>query len=315
MPDSDSILATGYRYFLAVAETGSVRAASRNLNVAASAISRQLLLLEGQLGVDLFERHGRALSLSEAGKVLLKSLKALQYGHEETLAALSGFKDLTRGRVRIATVESISVSILPDLIGEFAKAYPGIQVSITVAGSDSVIELVRDHDADLGFAFNPTTLEGLAIEFERGFPLGATMAPDHPLAGKAKLALADCLAFPVAWPAQGLSLRTIIDQGLERPARTGRASQPVAVFECNSLQLMAALARRGTCIAFQTRVGLEQEIKAGHLVFRPLSDRHLPPDRLMLVRRHHLASKTAAGAFLDLAKRRLPRMAEGGKAR
>jgi DNA-binding transcriptional LysR family regulator len=78
---------------------------------------------------------------------------------------------------------------------------------------------------------------------------------------------------------------------------------------------MTALARRGTCIAFQTRIGLEPEIKAGHLVFLPLADRRLPSDRLMLVRRNHLAPKTAAGAFLDFAKRRLSKMAEGGKGR
>ena len=76
MQYADSVLATGYRYFLCVAQLGSVRAASRQLNVAASAISRQILLLEGQLGIALFERQGRHLMLTDAGSVLLRSLKA-----------------------------------------------------------------------------------------------------------------------------------------------------------------------------------------------------------------------------------------------
>ncbi|HEX9449394.1 MAG TPA: LysR family transcriptional regulator [Dongiaceae bacterium] len=305
MQYADSVLATGYRYFLCVAQLGSVRAASRQLNLAASAISRQILLLEGQLGISLFERQGRHLMLTEAGQVLLKSLKHLQVGHEEALTALSGFKDLKRGRMRIATVESLSVSILPDLIAEFAEGFPGIQVVVTVADADTVIDLVREHDADLGFTFSTATLEGLSVEFERSFRLGATMAPTHPLAGKGKLALADCLAYPVAWPAQGLSLRAIIDQGL-----IGQAGQMPPAFECNSLRLMASLARRGACIAFQTQLGIEQDIRAGHLIFKALTDRRLPLDHLKLVRRQKVTARTPLSTFLDLAKRRLQQMTE-----
>ncbi len=282
MQYADSVLATGYRYFLCVAQLGSVRAASRQLNLAASAISRQILLLEGQLGISLFERQGRRLMLTEAGQVLLKSLKHLQVGHEEALTALSGFKDLKRGRMRIATVESLSVSILPDLIAEFAEGFPGIQVVVTVADADTVIDLVREHDADLGFTFSTA-----------------------PWAGKGKLALADCLAYPVAWPAQGLSLRAIIDQGL-----IGQAGQMPPAFECNSLRLMASLARRGACIAFQTQLGIEQDIRAGHLIFKPLTDRRLPLDHLKLVRRQKVTARTPLSTFLDLAKRRLQQMTE-----
>jgi DNA-binding transcriptional LysR family regulator len=305
MQYADSVLATGYRYFLCVAQLGSVRAASRQLNLAASAISRQILLLEGQLGISLFERQGRHLLLTDAGHVLLKSLKHLQVGHEEALTALSGFKDLKRGRIRVATVESLSVNILPDLIAEFAEAFPGIQVVVTVAGADTVIDLVRDHDADLGFTFSTAPLEGLSIEFERSFRLGATMAPTHPLAHKEKLCLADCLAHPVAWPALGLSLRAIIDQGL-----VGQVNQQPPAFECNSLRLMASLARRGACIAFQTQIGIELEIRSGHLVFKPLTDRRLPLDHLKLVRRQKVTARTPLSAFLDLAKRRLQQMTE-----
>ena len=81
---SDSHLATGYRHFVAVATLGSVRAASRQLNVAASAISRQVGLLEAQLGIALFERHTRSLALTEAGVELLRGLQAANQTHEGT---------------------------------------------------------------------------------------------------------------------------------------------------------------------------------------------------------------------------------------
>jgi DNA-binding transcriptional LysR family regulator len=294
-----SFIAIAYRYFMAVAETGSVRAAARQLNVAASAISRQLILLEAQLGVALFDRSGRNLELSPAGEVLLTGLRAAAQGHEETLDHLGALRGLKRGLVRVATVESLSVSVVPDVLLEFARTYPGIRATVTVAGSDAVTELVREHHADVGFTFNPTSLEGLEVAAARDMRIGAVMAPSHPLAGAGRLALADCLAHPIAWPSRGLSLRAVLDH-----APAARRLEPA--FECNSLRLMASLARRGSCIAFQTPIGIEQEIAAGTLKFVPLADRRLPIDRLMVVRRQGQKSRLAADAFLAVAEHHLP---------
>src|SRR5687767_14730414 len=155
----DSLLTTGYRYFAAVAEAGSVRGASQSLNVAASAVSRQIILLEQQFNLSLFERRGRRLKLSAAGEILLDGLKSAVQGHEATLDHLNALRGLKRGRIRIATVESSSVSALPGLLAQSATDHPGIEVVVTVAGSDAVTDLVRSHDADIGFTFNPATLE------------------------------------------------------------------------------------------------------------------------------------------------------------
>ena len=294
-----SLIAIAYRYFLAVAETGSVRAAARALNVAASAISRQLLQLEEMLETPLFDRSGRGLSLTPAGEVLLRGLRQAAQGHENTLDELSALKGLKRGLLRIATVESVSVSILPDMLLDFARSHPGIAVSVTVAGSEAVTALVRDHQADLGFTFNPTSLEGLEALASRDLHLGAVLSPSHPLAKAQKLSLADCAAYPLAWPSPGLSLRGILES-----APAARKVRPA--FECNSLRLMASLARRGSCIAFQTVIGIEQELAAGTLVFVPLSDKRLPVDRLRVVARAGAAGRPAGEAFLAIAARHLP---------
>ena len=293
-----ALIAIGYRYFMAVAEAGSVRAASRKLNVAASAISRQLIQLEGHLGVSLFDRAGRGLVLSAAGAIVLRSLRAAALGHEATLDELGALKGLKRGLLRIATVESVSVTILPDMLLDFAQAYPGIEVAVTVAGSESVTSLVRDLQADLGFTFNPVSLEGLEAVATRDLHLGAIMAVDHPLAKMPRLSLADCLSYPLAWPSQGLSLRSILDN-----APAARKVRPA--FECNSLRLMASLARRGSCIAFQTPIGIERELANGELVWIALTDKRLPLDRLKVVCRQGIGARPALDAFLGIAKRRL----------
>lgn len=300
MPKAETaLIAIAYRHFMAVAETGSVRAASRDLNIAASAISRQIIQLEETLGLALFDRSGRGLTLTPAGMVLLRGLRDTAQGHENTLDELAALRGLKRGLLRIATVESISVSILPDMLLAFAKAFPGIEVAVTVAGSDAVTTLVRDHEADAGFTFNPSSLEGLSVAAARDLHLGAVMAPTHPLAREKRLNLADCAAYPLAWPSRGLSLRAVLEA-----VPAARKLRPA--FECNSLRLMASLARRGSCIAFQTPIGIEQELKDGALIWIPLTDKRLPADGLKVVCRANAGARPAVEAFLALAARHLP---------
>ena len=296
-----ALIAISYRYFMAVAELGSVRAAAQDLNVAASAISRQLIQLETALGNRLFDRSGRGLKLAPAGEILLRGLRRAAQGHENTLDELSALRKLTRGLLRIATVESVSASVLPDMLEHFMRSYPGIQVSVTVAGSEAVTQMVREHQAELGFTFNPSSLDGLEALASRDLDLGAIMSPGHPLAKAKMLSLAECAEHPLAWPSPGLSLRAILDT---IPA--ARKLRPA--FECNSLRLMASLSRRGSCIAFQTVIGIERELAAGSLVFVPLSDKRLPVDRLRLVARSGAGARPTVEAFLEIVEHDLQKL-------
>ncbi|MCA0431860.1 MAG: LysR family transcriptional regulator [Proteobacteria bacterium] len=297
---AETFLATAFRQFLQVAEAGSVRAAARLSNTAASAISRQVALLESQLGIPLFDRVGRNLRLTPAGEALKTGLLASSEVHEQTLDALNALRGLQSGRLRIATVESLSMSVLPDVLASFLEQYPGVQVSVFVAGSDAVTELVNNYAADLGFTFNPASVEGLEVLHAYDLPMGAVLHPGHPLAQRKSLTFAECLAYPLAWPARGLSLRALLDPLVQdRPDFRPQ-------FECDSLRVMAALARRGRCIAFQPSIGIEQEIAAGTVVHVPLSDRRLGTDRLVVIRRQGQAARLAADTFLQMAKGALP---------
>ena len=303
MERNDSFLSACCRYFLLVAEAGSVRAAARQANTAPSAISRQIGLLETSLGITLFERIGRSLCLSPAGEELRRALAASTLLHEEVLDQLNALRGLKSGHVRIATVESISNALLPRLLEDFTSAYPGIQIQVSVAGSDAVTELVRENIADVGLTFNPTSFARLGVAHVQDLPVGAVVSPGHVLARQSTVSLRDCLQHPVAWPARGLSLRTLLDTIVRRQKLSVKPA-----IECNSLRVMASLARRGVCIAFQTTIGIEQDLEDGTLRFIPLADRPLPPDRMMLVHRPGLTSQSAAAAFLSHAKGVLPKL-------
>ena len=296
-----AILSTGFRYFVAVADAGSIRAAADELNIAASAVSRQVLQLEEALGIDLFERVGRGLRLSEAGSLLRSHLRGTVSDYQDLIAELDALRGLRRGRVRLATVESVSVDLLPALLVDFWEHLPGIEVVVTVAGSDDVTRLVRARDADLGFTFNPQSLDGLDVPFAQDFRIGALVATNHPLAGRATLTLADCLDYPIALPSRGLSLRAALD-----PALAVHAPGLRPRVEANSLRTMAALARNDGCIAFQTPIGIERERAEGGLVLRPLDDPEILDDRFVVIQEGHRKPSTAVSAFIEFVVAELP---------
>lgn len=306
MRTDTSILSTAYRYFLAVAHAGSIRAAARDLNIVSSAVNRQILLLEESLGIRLFDRVGRGLRLSEAGQLLARHVRETLDRYDDVVTDLDTLRGLKRGRIRIATVESISVEHVPELLAEFWRRHPGIEVVLTVASADEVTRLVEDGRADLGFAFSTHDLENLRLVHEAPHPIGALMAAGHPLAARPVLALDDLVDEPLILPARGMSLRTALEPLIDSRRRALRVRA-----ESNSLRLMSAMVRRSTSIGFLTRVGIERELREGDLVWRPLADAELAVDRLMVVGRTDQIPSLALAAFCDmveeLAKAPLPK--------
>lgn len=293
---SRNLYSPAMRYFLAVAEAGSIRSASRELNVAASAINRQVLWLEDALGLQLFDRVGRRLRLSQAGELLLAHIRRTYSDFEGTVAELDALKGLRRGTVTIASVESVAEQLLPAVISSFRKSYPGIHVSVSISSSKEAARKVEAAEADVGFTFDPPETSALTIAFHHDLVIGALMRPDHPLAASKELGLQDCLGYPLALPAEGLSLRTRID--VVRAHIPGVSRTYV---EANSLRLMRVLAREDQVIGFQTRIGCEDELASGSLVFKPLSDKPLQADRLCVVTSSLRALALAPGMFFDHA--------------
>jgi DNA-binding transcriptional LysR family regulator len=189
---------------------------------------------------------------------------------------------------------------MPELVASFSALFPGVEVAITVAGSAAVATLVEAGEADMGFTFNPPVMKGLSVALRRDLPVGAVVRPDHPLAAQPGVNLVECLQYPVALPARGLSLRDILDAGLSQlPVR------PRVLVEANSLKLMATLARQGRAVAFQTAIGIEDDIRDGRLVLVPILQPRLPVDRFVMVSAVGRNLKLAPAAFYEHARQRL----------
>jgi DNA-binding transcriptional LysR family regulator len=265
-------------YFDEVARRGSIRKAAEVLHIAPSAIDRQILHAEELIGAPLFERLPQGLRPTAVGELLIYSLRRWRRDYDVVRAQIDDMKGLRRGEIAVALVEGAMEFASGELV-RFHEAYPGITYKLRVAGSNSVVDLVRAGEVDLGLTFNPPDVHSLRVERTIIFQLGAVMAPGHPLADQDELSLADCAQHALIIPDESISLRSIFDSVWSRSV----GEPPAHAIAANSISLMKSLVRRNLGIAMLTRLDVLDEIQNGLLKFIPLTDKAVPLSVLSLI--------------------------------
>ncbi|MBS7539036.1 LysR family transcriptional regulator [Ancylobacter lacus] len=288
----------GVIYFSAVAECLSIREAARRLNVASSAVTRQVTQLEDALGLALFQRETRRLTLTPAGEILYRQVRRLTAPLEAAVAELDLLRGLKTGSVRIASVESVGLSFLPGLVVAFTQAHPRLSVDVRICASTEIQALLVEDQVDIGLGFvtRPPPLVEVAVR--RDVRIGVLMRPDHPLAAEPRLTLATCMAHPLAVARPELSIREVIEPFL-------RHASPFAppLVEVDSIRMLVELARLGRHVSVMTPIGAQNELLNGELVFQPLEDYGLPANRFGLMVRAGHSLSFAPAAFYEHAKR------------
>ncbi len=125
--------AAALRYLEKVARAGSIRQAAERLNVAASAINRQILKLEDEFGVQLFQRLPRGLRLTPAGDLAVRHARATLHDFERLRGQISELKGVKSGVVRIACLDSLLAHVLPEVITAFNRRHPAVTFSSRAA--------------------------------------------------------------------------------------------------------------------------------------------------------------------------------------
>jgi DNA-binding transcriptional LysR family regulator len=270
---------TALRYFREVAAHGSVRHAAERLFVAQSAVSRQVALLEDELGVPLFERHARGMSLTEAGHLLLAYSTDMRSRFDELRAMIQEYGSLRRGHVDIACVEGVLARFMPEALRIFADDCPGISLGVAAVGSHAIAEAIAEHRFDLGIVFGGSPRTDLLELAQMSQPLCAVVAPDHPLANRASCTLAEVAAFQVVLPDRSFGIRQLVD----RVSANAKFTLKKTV-ETNTLAFAQRLVMQGeNRVTFLPGDMVLPEIEAGMLVAVPLSDSALRKTRVTLV--------------------------------
>jgi LysR family hydrogen peroxide-inducible transcriptional activator len=182
------------RQFLIVARTGNITRASHELGLSQSALSRSIQRLENEFGQPLFERQTRAVTLTDAG--LLLETRA-----EQVLGIIADTKseiadDGQSGRLRLAAIPTIAPFFLPEFLRQFSADYPKAMLVVQEDTTDNLVRRIKQGEIDLAVLALPIPAKYLEVEELFREELLVVLDPQHPLATKKKIVLADVESQP-----------------------------------------------------------------------------------------------------------------------
>lgn len=219
------------RYFVAVAREEHVTRAARALHVSQPALSQQIASLERELDLPLFDRVGRGVVLTAAGRVLREHAERILLEADNARTAMDDLRGTLRGEVSLAAIQTANVTFLVEAMARFRETHPGVVVRVREERAERVVELVREGEVGLGVSYlPPDSGEGLEVEPLHVEELVLVVPGGHPLAGS-DLPTRRVSEFPLVVPPGGYCLRSGIDSALEEGGARQRVVAEIAAIE------------------------------------------------------------------------------------
>lgn len=179
------------RYVSAIAETGSFSRAAERCQVAQPSLSQQVLKLESDLGTKLFDRLGRSVRLTEAGRAFLPHARSILSQVETARSSVADHGADIRGSVAVGVIPTIAPYMMPRYTTTFTKRYPEAKLRIVEETTPVLVESLRDLSVDLAILALPLRHKDLELIPLRTEPLFVVLPRNHPRAGAEVLALKD----------------------------------------------------------------------------------------------------------------------------
>ncbi len=268
------------RIFVAVAERQHVTRAARALNLAQSAASHAIAALEARHDTRLFERVGRRIELTEAGRAFLAEARAVLTRAAQAEQVLAEFGGLERGILAVHASQTIAGYWLPPRLAAFHRAHPGIAVRLAIGNTAQAAAAVEAGAAELGFvegAVDSRDVESLPVARDR---LVLLVAPGHPWAGRRDLAPVELMAGEWVLREPGSGTRSAFEAALA--ARGLDAAALHVAMELPSNEAVRAAVEAGLGASVLSASVAAPSLEAGLLVAVPLD----LPDRAFHVLRH-----------------------------
>jgi DNA-binding transcriptional LysR family regulator len=267
------------RIFVAVAEKEHMTRAAEMLHLTQSATSAAIAALEERHAVRLFDRIGRNIKLTSAGKSFLIEARAVLARSAAAEAVLADLAGLKRGSLSLAASQTVGNYWLPPLIHRYHVAYPGIALDLKIGNTEQVATWVRDGNADLGFVEGAVDEPALSIRPVARDELVLVVGASHPWAGKRAPKLDAMKA--AGWVARerGSGTRNIFEMTLAKLGLAARDIKIVLELPSNEAVRGAVIAGAGATIL--SRLVAENTLKSGALAALNVP---LPPRDFYLLR-------------------------------
>jgi DNA-binding transcriptional LysR family regulator len=246
-----------------VAETGSFTAAAKKLHVSQSAVSRQVLLLEEELGEPLFLRLGRKVKLTTAGQVLLDLSRRVLADVRTTTESIRDQQQAPAGVLQLGGGMTVCLHVFPALLKEFRKRQPRIDVKLTTGSTGHLLERLRSGSLDVGLLTLPVHGADLVQVPVMREELLLVLPSTHKLAKARRISPADLAAQSWVLFESGSSTRRVIDGMFEE-----NSLRPRIVMETENVEILKALTSIGMGLTILPYQALAQEARAGTLRVR-----------------------------------------------
>lgn len=288
------------RIFVAVAEREHVTRAAEELNLTQSAVSAAVSNLEGRYAARLFDRIGRRIALTEAGRLFLVEARAVLARADAAETVLADLAGLKKGRLSLAASQTVASYWLPARLHAYRARFPGVAVSLAIANTDAVAAAIHDGEADVGVVegvIDDPALRAVPVAWDE---MALVAPPSHPWASPSRGA--DWSPSPTdlasaRWVLRepGSGTRALLETAI-REAGLAFDALDVAL-ELPSNEAVRAAVEAGAGASVMSRLVAAGGLASGSLREIPAD---LPRRRFIALTHKERYATRAAAAFLDL---------------
>ena len=247
--------------FLQVAQYQSFSKAARHLGYSQAAVTIQIKQLEQELGVHLFDRIGKQISLTHQGQVFYRYAVSIRNDLEQAKNAVSDPSTLS-GKLCLGTIESICASIFPDLLAEYHRLHPDVTISIVTDSPGVLLDLMNENTIDIVYLLDRRIYDNRWCKtLEKPEENIFVASPDHELAlAKRELELDEVLRFPFFLTEKDASYRHMLEQYL---ASINRSVKPF--LEIGNTEFIIHMLLKNTGISFLPKFTVQRELQQKQL--------------------------------------------------
>ena len=252
------------RVFNEVARHLSFSKAAQSLHLTPPAVTMQIKELEGHVGLPLFDRGGRKISLTTTGEYMLVYVRKILATVKDAEDATARLKKLEMGSLTIGMV-STATYFLPHLLAEFKREHAGIDVRLVVGNRRQLVRMLDHSEVDIAIMGRPPVQMATRAEPFAAHPHVFIAAPDHPLIAVGEVTLADLLGAPFVMREQGSGTRAALEEFFQRQSIELRVAM-----EADSNEIIKQAVMAGMGISFLSLHTLGLELDNGLLRIIPV---------------------------------------------
>ena len=245
--------------FRAVAERLSFRKAAEEVYLTQPAVSLQIKALEEDLGVQLFDRSGAHIALTDAGRVLLdyaKRVNSLLVEAEHEIAALSGEH---AGQLALGASTTIAQYVLPRLLGEFCKEHPRVHPTLISGNTEHIVEAVEKQEIALGFIEGPARSRDVKTKPFLQDELVLIVSTAHEWAERVSVFCSELASMPLLMRERGSGTRHVIEMALEQQGLKRNSLH--IVMELDSTEAIKSAVEAGLGVGFVSRWAIAKDLR------------------------------------------------------